>query len=72
MLEAAEREQQQLELERKRLSAGRSGMREILFREERALNARFAVVEQQVAYARAEALLQAAQGTLLERFQQSN
>ena len=72
MLEAAEREQQQLELERKRLSAGRSGMREILFREERALNARFAVVEQQVAYARAEALLQAAQGTLLERFQQPN
>jgi len=72
MREAAERELQQLELERKRLSAGRSGMREILFREERALNARFAVVEQQVAYARAEALLQAAQGTLMERFQQSN
>lgn len=72
MREAAEREQQQLELERKRLSAGRSGMREILFREERALNARFAVVEQQVAYARAEALLQAAQGTLLERFRQPN
>jgi outer membrane protein TolC len=68
MRDAAFREQQQLDLERKRLAAGRSGMREILFREERALSARFAVTEQQVAYARAEALLQAAQGTLLERF----
>lgn len=72
MRDAAEHEQQQLELERKRLAAGRSGMREILFREERALNARFAVVEQQAAYARAEVLLQAAQGTLLERFRQAH
>jgi outer membrane protein TolC len=72
MRDAAKQEQQQLELERKRLAAGRSGMREILFREERALNARFAVVEQQAAYARAEVLLQAAQGTLLERFRQAN
>ena len=70
MRATAQREQQQLDLERKRLAAGRSGMRDILFREERALNARFAVVEQQVAYARAEALLQAAQGTLLERYRQ--
>ncbi len=69
MREVAQREEQQLDLERKRLLAGRSGMREILFREERALNARFAVVEQQIAYVRAETLLHAAQGTLLERFQ---
>ncbi len=66
--ETLQREQQQLELEHKRLASGRSDFREILTREERVINARLGLIEQQVAYARAEALLQAAQGTLMERF----
>ena len=41
--EVAEREQRQLELERTRLTAGRSDMREILLREERAINARLEI-----------------------------
>lgn len=69
LTEVSGRELQQLELERKRLDAGRSGMREIIYREERASSTRFAVIEQQVAYAKAEMLLNAAQGTLLDRFQ---
>jgi outer membrane protein TolC len=67
--EVSDRETKQLELERKRLDAGRSGMREIIYREERASSTRFAVIEQQVAYAKAEMLLNAAQGTLLDSFQ---
>ena len=66
--EVAEREQRQLELERTRLTAGRSDMREILLREERAINARLAVVEQQVAWSKADVLLEAAQGLLLDRW----
>jgi len=66
--DVAEREQRQLELERTRLSAGRSDMREILLREERAINARLAVVEQQVAWSKADVLLEAAQGQLLDRW----
>ena len=66
--EVAQREQQQLALELKRLASGRSDFREVLAREERVINARFAVTEQQVAYAKADTLLQAAQGTLLARF----
>ncbi len=66
--EVAAREQRQLELERTRFSAGRSDMREILLREERAINARLAVIEQQVAWAKADVLLEAAQGVLLDRF----
>lgn len=66
--QVAEREQRQLELERVRLTAGRSDMREILLREERAINARLAVVEQQLAWGKADVLIDAAQGSLLERF----
>jgi outer membrane protein TolC len=66
--DVAEREQRQLELERTRLTAGRSDMREILLREERAINARLAVVEQQVAWSKADILLEAAQGQLLDRW----
>lgn len=66
--EMVQREQQQLALELKRLDAGRSDFREILTREERVINARFAVIEQQAACAKADALLQAAQGILMERF----
>ena len=65
--EMVQREQQQLALERQRLAAGRSDFREVLMREERVLNARFALTEQQAACAKAEVLLQAAQGILLER-----
>lgn len=66
--EVAQREQKLLELERRRLSAGRSDMREILLREERALNAQLGVVEQRVALVKAETLLQAAQGVLVQQF----
>ncbi len=66
--EMVQREQQQLALELKRLAAGRSDFREVLTREERVINARFAVTEQQAACAKADALLQAAQGILMERF----
>lgn len=67
--DVAQREQKLLELERRRLSAGRSDMREILLREERALNAQLGVVEQRVALVKAETLLQAAQGVLLQQFE---
>ena len=43
-------------------------MREILLREERALNAQLGVVEQRVALVKAETLLQAAQGVLVQQF----
>lgn len=66
--DVAAREQRQLELERTRLTAGRSDMREILLREERAINARLAVVEQQAAWSKADVLLEAAQGQLLDRW----
>jgi outer membrane protein TolC len=66
--DVAAREQRQLELERSRFAAGRSDMREILLREERAINARLAVVEQQAAWSKADILLEAAQGHLLDRF----
>lgn len=65
--EISRREERQVQLERQRLESGRSDVRELLFREERAINARMAVVEQQVAWAKADALVEAAQGTLLER-----
>jgi hypothetical protein len=67
--DVARREQVQVDQERRRLAAGRSAMREILFREEKAINARLAVIEQQVAWVKAQVLLDAAQGILLERFQ---
>jgi outer membrane protein TolC len=66
--DVAAREQRQLELERSRFTAGRSDLREILLREERAINARLAVVEQQAAWSKADILLEAAQGQLLDRF----
>ena len=66
--EVAHREERHVLLERQRLEAGRSDLREVLFREERAINARLAVIEQQVAWAKADALVEAAQGTLVERY----
>jgi len=63
----AEREQKQLELELRKFTAGRSDVREVLQREERVINAKLSTVEQQAAYAKAQTMLDAAQGTLLER-----
>lgn len=67
---AAERESRALEIERAKFSAGRSDIREVLLREERALNARISALEQQAAFAKAGVLLDVAQGVLLDRFSQ--
>jgi len=66
--DVARREQQQLEVERKRFAAGRSEVREILVREERTINSRLMVLEQQAAHARAQVILESAQGVLLKRW----
>ncbi len=66
--DVARREQQQLEIERKRFSAGRSEMREILMREEKTVNSRLMALEQQVAFAKAQVILESAQGVLLQRW----
>ncbi len=66
--QVALREQRQLDLERRKFTAGRSDVREVLIREERLINAQLSTLEQQAAYAKAETMLDAAQGTLLERF----
>lgn len=66
--DVARREQQQLEVERRRFVAGRSEMREILIREERTINSRLMVLEQQMAYAKARVVLESAQGILLRRW----
>ena len=66
--DVAKREQEQLILERKRLENGRSDLRELLFKEERNLNAQMSVVEQQASYAKALVLQQAASGTLVQAY----
>jgi len=66
--EVAARELEQLAAERAKFAAGRSDTREVLLRQERVINARLSVQEQQVGFARAQTLLQAAQGILMERF----
>jgi outer membrane protein TolC len=66
--DVARREQQQLEVERKRFASGRSDIREILAREERSINSRLMVLEQQAAYAKAQVVLESAQGILLRRW----
>lgn len=63
-----EREKKQLEAERRKFSGGRSDTREVLLREERVINSMLNVREQQLAHARAQVMLQSAQGTLLDRF----
>ena len=63
-----QREAQQLKVEQSKFAAGRSDVREILLREERVVNAGLAVQEQQVGFARACILFEAAQGTLMDRF----
>ncbi len=66
--DVAQREQQQVEFERQRFAAGRSATREILMREERAVNARLSLIEQQAAYSRARVVFESAQGVLLHRW----
>ena len=66
--EVADREVEQLQAERAKFAAGRSDTRELLLRQERVINARLSVHEQQAGFARAQTLLQAAQGILMERF----
>jgi len=62
------REREQLEVERRKFAAGRSDTREVLLREERVINAQLALAEQQMAFGRADVLLQAAQGILLDAY----
>lgn len=66
--DVAQREQQQVEFERQRFKAGRVATREILMREERAVNARLSLIEQQTTHARAAVVFESAQGVLLERW----
>lgn len=66
--DVARREQQQLDVEYKRFAAGRSEMREILMREEKTINSRLMAIEQQAAYAKAQIILESAQGILLQRW----
>ncbi len=66
--EVHEREKKQLEAERRKFSGGRSDTREVLLREERVINSLLSVREQQLAHARAQVMLQSAQGTLMDRF----
>lgn len=66
--EIARREKQAAQLERQRLAAGRSAMREVLNREERALNAQLGWAEQRAAMAQAQVLLSSAQGVLEEQW----
>jgi len=66
--DVARREQQQLDVEYQRFAAGRSEMREILMREEKAINSRLMVLEQQAAFAKAQVVLESAQGVLLQRW----
>ena len=66
--EVAVREQLQLDVERKKFNAGRSEIREILMREEKTINSRLMVMEQQLAYAKALVILESSQGILLQRW----
>lgn len=68
--EVAQREQRQLELDRRRMTEGRGALREVLVSEERSCVARLQMLEQQTQLAKADVLLEAAQGTLLQRFAQ--
>jgi outer membrane protein TolC len=62
--EIVAREDRQLALEQQRFSAGRSDVRDILLREERLINARQNLLEQQAVVARADVLLRASAGEL--------
>jgi outer membrane protein TolC len=66
--EVAAREQQLLELDRRRMTEGRIAMRDVLVSEERASSARLVMLEQQTQHGKALVLLDAAQGTLLDKF----
>lgn len=61
-------EERLLEAEREMLRAGRTDLRNLLTRQEVVINARSAVLEQNVAFAKAELALDVALGRLLSRF----
>jgi outer membrane protein TolC len=67
---SATREVRHVTVEREKFRAGRSDIREVLLREERLINAQLAAIEQQASVVKAEALLQASQGILLEKYGQ--
>ena len=67
---SATREVRHVTVEREKFRAGRSDIREVLLREERLINAQLAAIEQQASVVKAEALLQASQGVLLEQYGQ--
>jgi len=67
---SAAREARHVAVEREKFRAGRSDIREVLLREERLINAQLAAIEQQASVVKAEALLQASQGVLLEQYGQ--
>ncbi len=67
--DVAQREQRQLDLDRRRMTEGRGSLREVLISQERASGARLQMLDQQTQHAKADVLLDAAQGTLLGRFQ---
>jgi len=67
---SAAREARHVTVEREKFRAGRSDIREVLLREERLINAQLAAIEQQASVVKAEALLQASQGVLLEQYGQ--
>ena len=51
------------------MTEGRGSLREVLISQERASGARLQMLDQQTQHAKADVLLDAAQGTLLGRFQ---
>jgi len=64
-----EREKSRIDMGIDQLHAGRLSVRDVLFLEDRYIDARFMVIEQRAAYAKTQALLAAAQGTVMEQFQ---
>lgn len=67
--EVAQRELRQLALDRRRMLEGRGSLREVLISQERASSAQMQALDHQTQSAKADVLLEAAQGTLLSRFQ---
>jgi len=66
--EVVQRELRQLALDRRRMQEGRGSLREVLISQERASSAQMQALDNQTQSAKADILLEAAQGTLLARF----
>ncbi|MEG3637889.1 TolC family protein [Magnetococcus sp. PR-3] len=67
-LTVAEREAKRAKMEMNRFNAGRSDMRAVLRQQERVIDAKSLVTEQQVATMKAQTMFQAAQGALAELY----